>query len=144
MGFKQREEWREDWSPNPSPIPDSDPANTVPQGMPTPLSNQFLTYRNSFHWDQTTYDAANCQSGTCDYTKARIRHFTHDAASFAAKSTTIESTKYPLENRIWYNYPTQSASYLTGSYTKPTAIGRVLDDGTSQISKYSYDTQGFF
>ncbi|NTI46665.1 RHS repeat domain-containing protein, partial [Rhizobium rhizogenes] len=30
----------------------------------------------------------------------------------------------------------------TKAYNKPTAIGRVLDDGTSQISIYAYDSNG--
>src|SRR6185312_4208240 len=43
LGLNEREEWLE-----PTPIPDSDPAATVPQGMPVPLTNQFLTFRDSF------------------------------------------------------------------------------------------------
>jgi RHS repeat-associated protein len=75
---------------------------------------------------------------------ARNRHFAHDAANASLKSTTLESVKYPLENRIWFNYPDQTASYLSGSYTGPIATGRVLDDGTTQISRASYDSSGFF
>ncbi|TGV54942.1 hypothetical protein EN792_076580, partial [Mesorhizobium sp. M00.F.Ca.ET.149.01.1.1] len=79
----------------------------------------------------------------CDYTKARIRHFVHMPNS-SIKGTAIESVKYPLENRIWYNYPGQVNSIYGGTFDRPTAIGRVLDDGTTQLSKFSYDTNGFF
>ncbi|WP_349963057.1 RHS repeat-associated core domain-containing protein [Rhizobium sp. ZPR3] len=140
LGNKEREEWLE-----PAPIPASDPTATVPVGMPLPLSNSYLTYRNSFHWDKSAYVAAGCtDTGGCDYTKARIRHFVHMPSS-SIKGTTIESEKEPLENRVWYTYPGQTASTGTlygGTYDKPTAVGRVLDDGTSQISLYAYDSNG--
>nr|WP_200985154.1 RHS repeat-associated core domain-containing protein [Rhizobium rhizogenes]QCL10057.1 RHS repeat-associated core domain protein [Rhizobium rhizogenes] len=140
LGKKEREEWLE-----PAPIPDSDPTATVPVGMPLPLTNGYLTYRNSFHWDKSAYVAAGCtDTGGCDYTKARVRHFVHMPGS-SIKGTAIESEKYPLENRVWYTYPGQSGSTGTlygGTYNKPTAIGRVLDDGTSQISTYAYDSNG--
>ena len=139
LGYHEREEWLE-----PAPIPDSDPSATVPQGMPIPLTNQYLTYRDSFHWDRNAYALAGCTpTGGCDYTKARDRHFTH-VLNTSLKSTTIESVKYPLENRIWYSYPGQASSIYTGTYNQPTAAGRVLDDGTTQLSQYSYDTAGYF
>ncbi|MBS1165544.1 MAG: wapA1 [Proteobacteria bacterium] len=139
LGKKERVEWLE-----PAPIPDSEPASTVPVGMPVTPTNQYLTYRNSFYWDKNAYVVAGCtDSGGCDYTKARIRHFAH-VNSTSLKSTVIESVKYPLENRIWYAYPGQSASLYSGSYSSPIAIGRVLDDGTTQIRRFSYDTSGYF
>jgi RHS repeat-associated protein len=138
LGYHEREEWLE-----PAPIPDSDPAATVPQGMPVPLTNQYMTYRNSFHWDKNAYIAAGCApSGGCDYSKARDRHFTH-VPNTTIKSTGIESVKYPLENRIWFNYPGQTSSIYAGTYEKPIATGRVLDDGTTQLSQSSYDTAGY-
>src|SRR4029077_432418 len=137
LGYHEREEWLE-----PAPISDSDPAATVPTGMTT--TNQYLTYRDSFHWDKNTYSVAGCTpTGGCDYTKARDRHFAHVPAQ-SIKSATIESVKNPLENRIWFNYPGQTGSIYAGTYTQPTAIGRVLDDGTTQLSQFSYDTTGYF
>ncbi len=140
LGNKEREEWLE-----PAPIPASDPTATVPVGMPLPLSNGYLNYRNSFHWGKSDYVTAGCtDTGGCDYTKARIRHFVHMPAS-SIKGTAIESEKKPLENRVWYTYPGQTGSTGTlygGTYNKPTAIGRVLDDGSSQISLYAYDSSG--
>lgn len=139
LGFSEREEWLE-----PASIPGSDPGATVPQGMPLSLTNQFLEYRNSFHWDKDAYIAAGCTpTGGCDYTKARIRHFTH-VPNTTLKATALESVKYPLENRVWYNYPGQTSSIDGGKYNQPIAIGRVLDDGTTQIRRLSYDTAGYF
>ncbi|HEX4079499.1 MAG TPA: hypothetical protein VHX61_11590, partial [Rhizomicrobium sp.] len=140
LGFNEREEWLE-----PAPIPSSDPADTVPTGMPLPPTNEYLQYRDSFHWDKTAYVAAGCTpTGGCDYTKARDRHFAHDADNTGLKSTTIESVKYPLENRIWFNYPGQTQSLYSGSSTQPIATGRVLDDGSTQLSHAAYDTGGFY
>jgi RHS repeat-associated protein len=141
LGYNEREEWLE-----PAPIPDSDPSATVPQGMPLTPTNGSLTYRDSFHWDKDAYVLAGCTpSGGCDYTKARDKHFLHLATGgFALKSPTIESIKYPLENRIWYSYPGQVDSIHTGTFQRPVATGRVLDDGTTQLSQASYDTAGYF
>lgn len=139
LGFKEREEWLE-----PAPIPASDPTATVPVGMPLAPTNQYLTYRNSFHWDKTQYVAAGCTDmGGCDYTKARIRHFLHMTGS-QIKSTTIESLKNPLENRVWYQYTGQTSTIYTGTFDYPIAIGRVLDDGTTQLTQYAYDASSFF
>jgi len=140
LGFSEREEWLE-----PAPVPGSDPANTVPQGMPLTPYNAYLSYRDSFHWDKNAYVVAGCTpTGGCNYSLARDRHFNHDRANISLKSTSIESVKYPLENRIWFNYPGQTTAYFSGTYEKPTAIGRVLDDGTTQLSQRSYDTANYF
>jgi RHS repeat-associated protein len=141
LGYSEREEWLE-----PAPIPDSDPAATVPQGMPAAPTNQYLTYRDSFHWDKNAYILAGCTpSGGCDYTKARDRHFYHVPPNTQTKSTGVESVKYPLENRIWYNYPGQSnGSLYGGTFAQPIAIGRVLDDGTTQLQQFAYDAAGYF
>jgi RHS repeat-associated protein len=142
LGYKEREEWLE-----PSPTPDSDPASTVPTGMPLPPINGYLTYRNSFHWDKLAYAAAGCtDTGACDYSKARVRHFVH-MPGVPIKGTAIESTKEALENRVWYNYPGQASatgSLYGGTFSQPIAVGRVLDDGTTQIRRYEYDSDNFF
>jgi YD repeat-containing protein len=136
----EREEWLE-----PSSAPFADPAATVPV-MPSALTNNFLQYRNSFHWDKNAYVVAGCTTGgsTCDYTKARIRHFTHVPPSTQIKAMSLESVKYPLENRIWNALPGSTSNLYGGTYNQPAAVGRVLDDGTTQLYQYSYDTQGLF
>lgn len=138
LGNHERVEWLE-----PSSNPASDPSNTVPQGMPLSPTNNFLNYRNSFYWDKDAYVAAGCTpTGGCDYTKARNTHFLH--FNGAIKSTTIESIKEPLENRVWFGYPGQTTSSNVGTYSEPSAVGRVLDDGTTQLSKTSYDSTGLY
>jgi RHS repeat-associated protein len=140
LGFNERLEWLE-----PAPIPDSDPTGTVPQGMPVTLVNQYLTFRDTFYWNKDAYVAAGCTpTGGCDYSKAVDTHFNHDSANINYKSNSTESIKYPLENRVWYNYPGQTNSILTGAITQRTAEGRVLDDGSTQLYRYAYDATGYY
>jgi RHS repeat-associated protein len=120
-------------------IPDNEPA--VPAGMP--VTNSYLVWRNSFYWDKAAYAGAKRADGTFDYTKARLYHWLHDADMNTA-SGILESTKQPLESRVWYFYEGQSAPHvvsanMTGS---PTHIGRVLDDGSTQLSLSTYNPNG--
>lgn len=137
MGYHERLEWLE-----PAPISDSDPSGSVPAGMPNGVSNQYLSYRDSFYWDKDAYALGGCSpSGGCDYSKAVDYHFLH-APNATLKSPTLESVKAPLENRVWYNYPGQTASIQEGTINSPNAVGRVLDDGSTQLYQYTYDTSG--
>lgn len=114
----------------------SDPSDTVPTGMNT--YNAYLYYRDTYYWDKHAYAVA-----AGNYSMAKVTHWCHWAQNTNYTSDFVESSKAPLENRVWFNYPGQgSSSYLSGTYNKPTAIGRVLDDGTSQVSQMAYNAQG--
>lgn len=117
----------------------SEPSQAIPQGMQT--FNAYLNYRNSFYWDKHAYKIA-----AGDYTKARMRHWTHLATSTNFTANTLESTKNPLENRVWFNYPGQSTSSsgtaFSGNFDKPNRVGRVLDDGTTQLTQFEYNSLG--
>ena len=116
----------------------------VPSGMAT--SNAYLNYRNSFYWDKHAFTQACTLGGsygaTCDFTKARIKHFLHVATNTSLTARVLESIKYPLDNRIWFDYPGQSSPHLTGSYDSPTYVGRVLDDGSTQLTTATYNSFG--
>jgi YD repeat-containing protein len=60
----------------------------------------------------------------------------------ATTSGSLESFKPPLEGRVWYDYPGQSIGNIIGSNNVPTHIGRVLDDGTTQLYTYAYNGFG--
>jgi YD repeat-containing protein len=119
-------------------VPRSDPAQSVPGGMAT--SNDFLFGRNTYYWSKKAYAAAYP-----DYTKAKIYHWLHGQAHFAdlSKSSGIlESIKEPLEGRVWYDYTGSfNGPTVVGSTNKPSHVGRVLDDGSTQL--YSYEYNGF-
>ncbi len=107
----------------------------VPTGMAT--VNAFLYWRNSFFWNAKTY----AQSPN-DYPQARIYHWTHDHTNPNVASRTLESMKDPLENRVWYNYPGQSQPFINSALDLPTAVGRVLDNGASEVTHYVRNSLG--
>ncbi|MFC5582168.1 RHS repeat-associated core domain-containing protein [Rhodanobacter terrae] len=107
----------------------------VPNGINA--FNAYINSRNSFYWDAQTY---KLYPG--DYSKAVIYHWNHlrDAVT-STTSDTLESIKYPLENRIWYNHPGDRAG-VSGSLSMPSVLGRVLPDSSTQLTQNSYNAQG--
>ncbi|MBO9712630.1 RHS repeat-associated core domain-containing protein [Sphingomonas sp.] len=132
LGRVSRVEFRQD-APG---IPFSDPV--VPAGMLT--QNSYLNYRNSFIWNPEQYKVATAGGGL-DYAKAKILHFVH-TRDFSATSRVIESTKEPLERRVWRDYAGQSIGYQEGTSNLPLHIGRVLDDGTTRLETFAYNSAG--
>src|SRR5665213_3278488 len=118
--------------------PSSISALLIPHGMGT--IDSYLNYRNSFYWDKKAY-----ADGAGDFTKAKIYHFCHlGDGNSTTESTVLESVRPALENRTWFNYPGQTTPYVTSGITvnRPSAVGRILDDGTTQISYYKYNRLG--
>jgi RHS repeat-associated protein len=120
-------------------IADSDPPNTIPTGMS--VANIYLVYRNTFVWDKNQYQKALLPDGSLDYTKATLIHWLH-SSNLSITSRTPESIRQPLENRVWYNYPNESGGIQIGTSNQATAIGRVLDDGTTQLWAYQRNSFG--
>jgi RHS repeat-associated protein len=118
-----------------TPIAMTDPTATVPIGMGA-LDN-YLIWRNSIYWDKKA-----CADGFGDVTKARIYHFLHLSSNTSVESPILDSVKEPLENRVWYTYLNQPAGNITGSNSLPSFVGRVLDDGTTQLSGFLYNPVG--
>ena len=116
-------------------IGDADPTSTVPKGMPT-IFDHYLNYRNTFYWSRNA-----CSTSYGDYSKARIFHWLHASGALGVASGILESSKEPLENRVWYGYAGQSANFA-GPNNLPSQIGRVLDDGSTQLHNYSYNSLG--
>ncbi|HEX6719181.1 MAG TPA: RHS repeat-associated core domain-containing protein [Pyrinomonadaceae bacterium] len=115
-------------------IPFSEPANKVPSGMFT--QNEWILYRNTFFWDKKAWSEY-----PHDYTKAKLTHWLH-GPDWNTTSSIKESEKKPLENRVWYDYPGQFSPIFIGTSALPTSVGRVLDDGSSQVSHYQYNSLG--
>jgi RHS repeat-associated protein len=115
-------------------VPQSDPPKTIPQGMNT--QNSLLPFRNTYFWDRNAF-----AQGAGDYSKARLYHFLH-TADLSATAGALESTKQPLEARVWYDYPGQGSSIIIGPSTRPAHIGRVLDNGRTQLYTHSYNSFG--
>ena len=102
--------------------------------------NSFLSSRNTFYWGKQA-----CAYAYGDYTKANIYHWCHDIDRTEA-SGILESIKEPLESRVWYDYegqtPNGSSFVAVGSSNKPAHVGRVLDDGSTQLYTYEYNGLG--
>jgi RHS repeat-associated protein len=132
LGLTSRVEFAQEVGPDTAP--------SVPSGInvfQNPLG--FLEWRNAFVWDPHQLALATNPDGSLDYSKARIMHFLHDLKFVqlyrtAAAAPVLESVKAPLENRVYYNYPGQLDSISTGTSNKPSAVARVLDDGSTQLT----------
>ena len=124
----------------------------IPTGMVT--CNQYLYYRNTFVFDANQYQQAT-KNGSLNYGLARVIHWLHSSDE-TSTARMKESEKQPLENRVWYNYPAQgtgscgsifstvsSTGVVTnGASNKPSAIGRVLDSGATQLQTFQYNSLG--
>jgi RHS repeat-associated protein len=146
LGRTSRVEYR-----NKAPgIPDQDPSITVPgtrssdatDGIAT--TNLYLSFRNTFIWDWYQYNQAGGdtakQSDTLDYSKAKLIHWLH--LDDNSNDRVMESSKEPLENRIWYDYAGQTLPYFRGTSNQPRHVGRVLPNGRTQLWTYAYNGFG--
>src|SRR5579862_2910657 len=119
--------------------PSSDPPATVPSGAVFD-NNGHLQYRNSYYWNREAM-----QTGAGDYTKARLFHFLHDATNGSLVGSLLESTKAPLENRVWYRYEGQNyPNYMNaGMLSSATVVARVVDSGSTQLYQAAYNSQAY-
>jgi YD repeat-containing protein len=116
----------------------TEPSNLVPTGFTH--SNLNLHRYNSVYWDKL---AMARHPG--DVTQATITSwmFHHDDGEHHHLSHNVpHSIKKPLENRVWYRYEGQTTSSRSVNYGRqPALIGRVLDDGASQVTEMSYNSK---
>ena len=138
---------------DPSITPATDAASTIPAGINN--DNTILQWRNTYYWDRyaSTLGITKNSAGTVikeDFTKAELFHWLHDYfMGLYVTSRALGSVKKPLENRVWFNYPNSLQPppqtgyyYWSGTLDQPSATGRVLDDGTSQVSRATYNSFG--
>lgn len=114
-----------------------DPLQNVPVGMLA--TKELLFFRNTFFWSKIAYAAAYP-----DYGKAKIYHWLHTTDLAGVTSGILESVKEPLEGRVWYDYAGHhgASSIINGSTNKPAHVGRLLDDGSTQLYTYEYNDFG--
>ena len=115
-------------------VPSSEPLAIVPKGVP--VRNYILYGRNTYYWDRKAY-AQGYSPG--DYSGARVYHWAHEA-DYTTASPILESFKAPLQHRIWFDYDGQINASFAGTSDQPTSIARTLEDGTTQISRYEYNS----
>ncbi len=125
-GATRRVEYRNDWSGLPG-------SGTLPAGMN--VTSLYQNFRNTLYWDKRAWGMA-----PGDPNAAKISHWLHTALN--ETSGTLENEKTALEGRIFYNYEGQTNAQFEGTSSRPTAVGRVLDDGTTQLSTFEYNSFG--
>jgi len=114
--------------------------STTPTGI-TVENGKYNKY-NSYYWDKYVWPTYGTGGGK-DYTKSVITHWTMGGGG--VPSGVAASVKRPLENRVYYTYPGQNtnAPDIQGSYDQPAAIGRVMDDSSTQLSTFTYNSVGY-
>jgi RHS repeat-associated protein len=119
------------------PLAGSDSANTVPTGFTgnSNLNTHLAIYYSKLAMDRQSSDPPDPEDG-------EIFRF-RSSNQFKISAYQLQSTKLPLENRVWYEHQGETLSNGVGSDGRPAKIGRVLDDGSSQIYRYEYNSNGF-
>jgi RHS repeat-associated protein len=140
LGASERVEY---WNVQPTGgtnLPYNDPVAQVPTGLNT--SNAFLYHRTTYHWDKHMLPLARPGGvGTAiDYLKSTRSKWVFAYNGFAGAYPM--TTMLPLESRVWFNYQGQSDPNYAGKLPMPNATARVLDDGTTQLTKATYNALG--
>jgi YD repeat-containing protein len=132
LGGTERVEFR--WNDT-AEIPVTD--TVVPTGFEAANAN--LNDFNTLSWDKLAWSRGPGQIATATITKWLTKPELPLGAAFS--TPTPHSVKRPLERRVWYQYPGQY-DILLGWWVQPSRVGRVFDDGSSQIWTAEYNGQG--
>ncbi len=98
--------------------------------------------RNSFYWNWKQWEVAKGLTGIAKYGKAHVYHWLQPSSGADSSTGVLQSEKPPLESWIWYNYPGQSSIRNVGTQSQPNKVARVLDDGTNQLTQFTYNNEG--
>ena len=128
-------------------IPASDAAAVVPScmGLSGGVTNNYLNLRNSYYWNPHAFALGVTTSGGVvqseDFTKSFIQHWIHHNG-FVDAYDVPESSKQPLENRVWYDYYGSPNPTNSGTVDRKTGESRVLDSGACQSNFMYYTAWG--
>lgn len=118
----------------------------VPSASGLTINNQDLNLFNSFYWDKKAFADAVASGATpgssAFYAFARQSHW---ALNLRGVSATASSEKAALESRVWFNFQDQADPDFIDSdgTTLPTLTTRLLDDGSTQLTKKIFNANGF-
>ena len=104
-----------------------------PQGMRTDGSSYAVA-----HWGKKAF-AESYKDGAMD---GAMLYLFQSSETLASAGRVLMGVKPPLESVMWFNYPGQGAASLPGIGDKPSRVGRVLDDGTTQLWQTDRDAWG--
>ncbi|MGH9335187.1 MAG: RHS repeat protein, partial [Vicinamibacteria bacterium] len=122
-------------NPGSAPLGPTDPPNTVPAGFTdnSALNTHLSVYYSKLAMARATADPPDPNDG--EITKWR-------SSPTKLSGYQVHSTKLPRENRVWYEQQGQLSASGIAPEGRPSKIGRVLDDGSSQIHRYEYGSRG--
>jgi RHS repeat-associated protein len=114
------------------------PTAEVPTGFSG--ANQGLNEFSTLRWDKRMWALHPGDLTTATHTRWMLTPppvgGSHDLPRVI---TAPHSIKRPLENRVWFQYPGQTAWNMTPHSVRPTRTARTLDDGTTQIREVTYN-----
>jgi YD repeat-containing protein len=143
LGQTERVEYQE--ALDPSVFPASE--GSAPSADGLYVNNANLNHANSFYWSRRAMADIAAGGIATDsaafYAKAQATHW---AESRLGSIPVPLNTRMPLEARMWNNYPGQNGDDLevtgNGTSTSPSAMARLLDDGTTQVNYTGYNANG--
>jgi RHS repeat-associated protein len=121
-------------------VADSDPVGVVPTGFTA--FNENLQWYTTFYWNKRQWALHPGDVTKATQTKWLLHDRNPDDQNHGVALSIPHSIKKPLETKVWYSYPGQGSKRWAGSWKMPDQIGRVLDDGSSQISEATYSALG--
>jgi len=115
------------------------PSSDVPTGFAPWNTN--LDHYNTFYWDKRAW-----MLGAGDLSKATVTHWMvgPEWPGWQKYSYVPHSIKKPLESRVWYAYSGQVSGQedTLNDSAQPSRVGRIVENGSSQISETTYNPQG--
>lgn len=126
------------WATSAVDLPATAPTSEVPTGFSD--MNQSLNLFNSLYWGKQAMEEAPGDRSRAVITRWLVKNESGYDPHAGGRSIP-HSVKRPLESRVWYRYPSGSYNGV-GIGVRPSQIARVLDDGSTQLQQFAYNTRG--
>jgi YD repeat-containing protein len=108
----------------------------APTGMFVPANVSASLNNTTYYWDKRAMAVAPGQiSSATQYLWALV------SSGLAQTSSGVFGLKKPLETWVWTNFHGVT-NQTEGTLRQPAKVGRILDDGTSQVTRHEYNTRG--
>jgi RHS repeat-associated protein len=118
------------------------------------FEDQFMYYRNSFHWNRQQYAALSSGGkadlktlSLADYRLSRRKHWLHQDSGKVGGVLSMVQEPSPDGStdgqRIWFDYAGKSASFYQGTNSDPLFVAYILPDGTSAFTRYERNSKSY-
>lgn len=105
--------------------------SAAPAGMAIAMHPHDVTY----YWDKRSRG-----TGPPKLELAHQYYWLISADGLNNTSGTLAAEKEANENPVYYSYPGQTSPEKEGTSNSPIKVGRILDDGSSQVFQYTYNS----